>query len=157
QFHRALAALYRRRSRQAAPHAHGAGSGIQICGRAGEGVDFHSIQISGPYSEFGDRAFTTTRIGTLQTGAPDMKNRDIGRLGSVCSILAVIYPTAAFVLRLLEPPRGLPSTAPSGLPRLQTILLLGWASAAAHGILWACAQQLFYWKLCAGCGAVLLE
>jgi len=56
-----------------------------------------------------------------------MKNRDIGRLGSVCSILAVIYPTAAFVLRLLEPPRGLPSTAPSGLPRLQTILLLGLA------------------------------
>ena len=56
-----------------------------------------------PLQRVGDRAFTTTRIGTLQTGAPDMKNRDIGRLGSVCSILAVIYPTAAFVLRLLEP------------------------------------------------------
>ena len=82
-----------------------------------------------------------------------MKNRDIGRLGSVCSILAVIYPTAAFVLRLLEPPRGLPSTALSGLTRLQTILLLGLASAAAHGILWASAQQLFNWKFWAGGGA----
>jgi hypothetical protein len=82
----------------------------------------------------------------------------INRWGSACSIIAFAVSAASFLRSLLDPPGGSANILPLvGLQKVQTILFLGLAAAAAHGVLWAIAQQVFRWKFGAGGGTSLPE
>ena len=53
-----------------------------------------------------------------------------------------------FVIRLMEPQVGLPSLF--GLARVQAVLIIGLAAAAAHGILWTSIERIAGWHHHAG-------
>ncbi len=76
--------------------------------------------------------------------------------GSIFSIVGTVVPFAIFLLSLLKPPSGMPNLLDlSGLPRLQAILFIGLAAAAAHGLLWSLAESIFGWQFKGGGGASL--
>ncbi len=74
-------------------------------------------------------------------------------VGSVCSIVAFGFSGINWILWILKPSQGL--TPLSSQDRLLTILFLGLAAAAAHGILWALSERVFHWHFGAGGGTSL--
>jgi hypothetical protein len=80
-----------------------------------------------------------------------MNDQIINRVASICTIIWFAATVAKFLFKLLEPLPGLPNLM--GLPKLQTILLIGFVAAAAHAVLWSSAERfIFHSKIGAGGG-----
>lgn len=71
-----------------------------------------------------------------------------GKVGIVIGLVGVVLSAIPFVMGLMKPQVGLPAL--SGLPRVQGILVIGLAAAAAHGILWTSIEKLSGWRHGAG-------
>src|SRR5258708_23881436 len=85
-----------------------------------------------------------------------MNKTRINLWASIFTIVGTVVTFAIFLLSLLKPPSGMPiSFDLSGLPRVQAILFIGLAAAAAHGLLWSLAESIFSWHFKAGGGASL--
>ena len=71
--------------------------------------------------------------------------------GSVCSIVVTAVAGVKWLAAILQPPSsGVPLHNLASLQRLQTILFLGLAAAALHGVLWLLAERAFRWNFDAG-------
>jgi hypothetical protein len=92
-----------------------------------------------------EKNVSTTRLPT--------RRRDVNWWGSVCSIIALGYTGFDFLGKLSVPSPIHPDLA--GLARVQTILFIGLAVAAIHGLLWRFADKLFGWHFGAGGGTSL--
>src|SRR5580700_4212029 len=79
------------------------------------------------------------------------KRTAIAEWASILGLIGLV-PLAAsaisFVMGLMKPQIGLPTLL--GLPRVQAILIIGFAAAAAHGILWSSTERIFGWRHRAG-------
>jgi hypothetical protein len=80
-----------------------------------------------------------------------MNKARINLWASIFTIIGTVVTSAIFLLSLLKPPSGIPNSLDlSGLPRVQAILFIGLAAAAAHGLLWSLAESIFGWHFKAG-------
>jgi hypothetical protein len=63
-------------------------------------------------------------------------------------LIPLAYSAISFVMGLMKPQVGLPTLF--GLARVQAILFIGLAAAAAHGILWSAIERIAGWRHRAG-------
>ena len=63
-------------------------------------------------------------------------------------LFPLAYSAITFVMGLMKPQVGLPTLF--GLARVQAILFIGLAAAAAHGILWSSIERIAGWRRRAG-------
>lgn len=74
-----------------------------------------------------------------------------GKVSIVLGLVGIIplaYSAISFVIGLMKPQVGLPTLL--GLARVQAILFIGLAAAAAHGILWSSTERIAGWRHRAG-------
>jgi len=85
-----------------------------------------------------------------------MNDQIINRVAAICGIIWFAATVAQFLFKLLAPLPGLPNL--TGLPKLQTILFIGFVAAAGHAVLWSSAERfMFHTKFGAGGGDSLPE
>ena len=63
-------------------------------------------------------------------------------------LFPLVYSAITFVMGLMKPQVGIPTLF--GLARVQAILFIGLAAAAAHGILWSSIERIAGWRHRAG-------